>query len=82
MELAFTVGLAAAPYPPDTFILGDRVEHVGSCSGFSNTALHRQRSGLQRAWPHPPGEEEPRNHLWLDPRMDGSALFAGARDTR
>ena len=46
MELALTVGLAAAFYPPDTFVLGDGVERVDKCSGFYDAAFHRQRSGL------------------------------------
>ena len=36
MELALTVVLAAAFYPPDTFVLGDGVEHVDKYSGFSD----------------------------------------------
>lgn len=68
MELALTVGLAAAFYPPATFVLGDRVVRMDKCSGFSDAAFHRQRSGLGQ---HLPGEEEPRDQLWLDPGPDG-----------
>lgn len=67
MELALTVGLATAYYAPDTFVLGDRVVRVDKCSGFSDAAFHRQRSGLGQ---HLPGEEEPRDQLWLDPGPD------------
>ena len=68
MELALTVVLAAAFYPPDTFVLGDGVEQVDKYSGFSDATFHRQRSGLGQ---HLTGEEEPRDQLWLDRRPDG-----------
>lgn len=68
MELALTVGLAAAFYPPDTFVFGDGVERVDKCSGFYDAAFHRQRSGLGQ---HLTEEEEPRDQLWSDRGLDG-----------
>lgn len=46
MELTLTVSLAAAFYPPDTFVLPRRGRTRDKCSGFYDAAFHRQRFGL------------------------------------